>query len=179
MRRSVWLGVLLSACGATTVTPVDAGDDGTGVDEALTARCVGCHAAVGERWKQVSSHSLLFDCAQCHVEQSATPGPGHQSKRACGECHSAQEHHGFSCVGCHDQHGSANLFLVRETLAGKPVTLTSPTGLDATGLARGTGAGVCETCHTATAHDRSDGAGPPHHAAWCITCHGHDRAFSP
>ena len=170
------LALFFAACGAPSTTPVDAGVDGSGTNQALVARCVSCHAPEGARWTYPSTHSLLFDCSQCHVELSAE-GKGHQTTRGCSECHSAQTHHTFDCGTCHDVHGSPNLFLVRAQLGGTDVTLTAPTGLG--GLVDGAGKGTCQTCHTSTAHYRRDGSGAAHSGAWCITCHSHAEGFRP
>jgi predicted CXXCH cytochrome family protein len=174
--KRLGLAVFFAACGAPSTTPVDAGVDGSGTNQALVARCITCHAPEGARWSNPSTHSLLFDCTECHVEVSAS-GPGHQTTRACSECHSVKTHQGFDCVTCHDVHGSPNLFLVQEQVLGASVSLTSPTGLG--GLVDGTGKGPCETCHTSTAHYRRDASGAAHSGAWCITCHSHGDGFRP
>ena len=37
----------------------------------------------------------------------------------------------------------------------------------------GDGSGLCEICHTTTAHYKSDGSGTAHYTADCLSCHDH------
>lgn len=176
--RPALLGLLLlPGCDAVLT---GAGPDGSGTDQALVADCLRCHqASVGAAWRQPSTHSLLFDCSQCHATLKGEPGEGHVTTRRCEECHSERLHHAASCGACHDVHGSANRFLVRERLSGARVQLDSLDGVGPGGLARGyAGSGVCEVCHTATASYRADGTGAAHDGAWCVGCHSHQRGFA-
>jgi predicted CXXCH cytochrome family protein len=167
-----WLVVVLvSGCGAVS-TP-DAGVDGSGTNQALVAKCMGCHEQqLGPQWSSVSTHSLLFDCSTCHVAMKDS-GAGHASSKECGECHGAKNHRSLACRDCHDVHGSSNLFLLRARVTGETVSVTTPV------LVKGDGTGVCEVCHTNTAHYRRDGSGTAHDTQWCIGCHSHDTGFLP
>jgi len=178
VRPALLCCLALSACGV--LRPTSGGGDGSGTDQAAVAQCLRCHeASIGARWRQTSTHSLLFDCGECHATLTSTPGDGHVTTRECGHCHSERLHHAASCGACHDVHGSANRFLVRERISGARVQLGSTDGVGPTGLARGSaGTGVCEVCHTATKSYRADGSGAAHDGAWCVTCHSHQRGFA-
>jgi predicted CXXCH cytochrome family protein len=122
------------------------------------------------------------------------PGPGHRTTAACADCHSAAlvathvpPNMPIACAGCHDPHGSDNLFLVRDVI-------TTPAGVDrpvvftdaVTGRADGSfasasapGTGLCEVCHSTTAFYRADGGGTPHFTTLCTRCHPHAAGFLP
>ncbi|MBI5528965.1 MAG: hypothetical protein HY897_21770 [Deltaproteobacteria bacterium] len=151
---------------------------GVGTDLEAEARCLSCHVAIKDRWDLPSTHKLILDCTVCHVATAAS-GNGHTSARACADCHSERAHpsSGSACATCHDPHGSANAFLMRDTVAGKEVFLSKPEGKSGSGLARGDGAGICEVCHTATAYYNASGTGGAHDTAWCVKCHSHQEGF--
>jgi predicted CXXCH cytochrome family protein len=153
---------------------------GVGTDLAAEAKCLSCHVTIKDKWDHASTHALILDCTNCHVAAAAS-GPGHASARPCADCHSERTHPAADtgCLVCHDPHGSANAFLVKDTVAGKKVFLSRPEGRSQSGLARGDGTGVCEVCHTGTTYYDSSGTGGAHDAAWCIGCHSHQNGFSP
>ncbi|MBI2389143.1 MAG: hypothetical protein HYV09_05965 [Deltaproteobacteria bacterium] len=167
--------------------------NGLGTDAAVVAACTagGCHAEVATRWANPSSHRLLHDCLMCHATVSGTaPGKGHVDEPACAKCHSEATHRtGTACVTCHEPHGSKNVFLLRESIAladggATTIHVAAPEGASADGLVRAgvdggvPGTGLCEVCHTTTAHYRRDGVGAPHHGDWCGRCHEHARGFA-
>lgn len=169
------LALLLGGCGKAGVEAL--GDPSTGANQWVAEECLGCHATLATAWARPSSHRLLLDCNDCHRAFTAAAGPKHETTRECGDCHSARGHRSFGCRSCHDVHGSENLFLVKPVLYGAAVRVTKPEGATAEGLAHD-GAGVCETCHTATRYYRSDG-GAPHEGGWCVQCHPHREGFTP
>ncbi len=82
----------------------------------------------------------------------------------------------LTCVVCHDVHNPANgnRSLVRDALAGVPVTFTATTGSGSFSD------GVCRACHTSTAYHRSNGTGSPHNDGTdCTACHSHNAGFLP
>ncbi len=117
-------------------------------------------------------------------------------------CHNINDHQGSSCVTCHSGHGTANIYLVRETIQtpnsgprsvlfktrgiGDPWNSPDPTPGDPTSgtmadASDGVYTNVCEVCHTSTGHHRNDAstpAGDHYDANDCTTCHAHDGGFS-
>jgi hypothetical protein len=164
--------LLLAACGPVAKEGIDTSH---GVNQTLIENCLGCHAgAMGTSWGAGSSHRLLLDCAACHAEVSAKPGPKHRAIADCATCHSVTTHQGKLCRACHDVHGSQNLFLLRPFIDGYSVRLTTPEG-----LATGSGSGPCEVCHAATKYFPASGRGAPHPTTWCFECHEHELGFRP
>lgn len=167
-----------------------AGATGIGTDLAGDSRCLGCHADVGTAWEHPSSHSVLLDCATCHKVTGAS-GKGHAQTPACGQCHSQKSHptDAAACATCHVAHGSANAFLVRETLqvpsgATVAVKVARPEGTSKDGLARAgvtgeaAGTGVCEVCHAGTSVYNAAGTGAAHSTRWCGECHRHEAGYA-
>jgi hypothetical protein len=164
--------------------------DGVGTDLAASAKCLGCHAAVAAAWKNPSSHERLLDCATCHAVTGPS-GKGHAVTPACSKCHSEQSHPAASaaCATCHAVHGSANAFLLRESIelpggGTAAVHVTKPEGASANGLARAgvagatAGTGLCEVCHAATKHYDRAGKGTAHSGRWCFDCHDHQAGMA-
>lgn len=176
--------VIWASCGSA---PEPVNDPTAGPDQGKVDTCLECHQeGVGTAWSSVSSHQLLFDCAQCHVAEPGSSGEGHATSADCAPCHSETLHHAPACMTCHQVHGSTNLFLIREALPGVtvPISLSTAEGASAAGLVRqpGTdqvGRGVCEACHTSTRHYRSDGGGTAHFTELCVRCHTHQTGFAP
>jgi predicted CXXCH cytochrome family protein len=182
--RSLALFAALAAAACVEVPQVraDAGPDGV-------YQCFDCHSDLADAWSLPSAHRLLFQCTDCHGFISAY-GPGHMSRRPCLNCHSEQSHQGYDCARCHTPHGSANAFLIREridnALGGtSDIHVSGPQGASPDGLVRAgvdgqtPGTGLCEVCHTTTAHYTGDGSAPAHHTDWCARCHSHQRGFAP
>ena len=153
---------------------------GVGTDLAAEAKCLSCHVAIKDKWDHLSTHKLLHDCLECH-KTNAPSGAGHADKRACADCHSQKAHPttDATCASCHEVHGTANAFLVKDSVGGKAVVLAKPEGKSDVGLVRGTGAGVCEVCHAGAKYYNGDGTGAAHETGWCITCHSHQNGFAP
>lgn len=115
----------------------------------------------------------------------------------CAGCHSADQYavhigNGVwqpACTQCHDMHNPSDVnlsliqsFVYSRTLGvDKSVSFTSRTGLGS--LEDGDPAannGLCQVCHTATAHHLYDGSAAPHNDATdCTQCHSHASGFAP
>ncbi len=158
--------------------------DGVGPDPAIVQKCLGCHSGdVGDAWSNASSHRVLFDCDGCHHIGSDVPHSTTPALPTCDTCHSNVTHQGGKCTGCHDPHGSTNIFLIDPVIVlpdggGAPIHFTAPEGASADGLVHG-GTGLCEACHSTTTHYTAAGTGTPHQTAWCATCHLHSAGFAP
>jgi predicted CXXCH cytochrome family protein len=163
--------------------------------EARFAECGFCHNALTVTANAANMHGTLgLECATCHeLLRPNEYGPGHQRVPRCVDCHTGPQTHQDpaaggerECAVCHEPHGSANLFLVREQIltpsgAMRTVQFTNEGGLADGGFASESnrGSGICETCHRTTRVFRGDGTGAPHFSVTCIDCHTHPAGFAP
>ena len=199
--RVVWTGtaIVLAALAALAIGACDSGS-WFGSHAESSATCTDCHAAEARAWENDSSHSLIYECEDCHAKESSDTGPGHRATPTCDQCHSEAAHPpaGFdlaiTCRTCHDPHGSKNLFLVPATIAvnGEPVPVdfrntdgfadysyAEPGTADGGTNDLGPGQGLCEICHDQTRYYNQTGTGSPHYTERCSTCHCHAEAFAP
>ncbi len=83
------------------------------------------------------------------------------------------------CAGCHAAHGSDNRALVKENIAGQPITFLSLTGPNSFAIGD---QGLCAACHTDMVSHRG-GFHTPQNKDFsgtnCTTCHAHDRDNDP
>jgi len=130
-------------------------------------------------------HDTITDCSLCHDPGTYVVGAPISNNKCLG-CHDGSqatlvETHwsyqwgtmGNNCTDCHNVMRSQlpNIKSIRTTLA----SFTADTaGSD---FADGTGAGICETCHTMTWYYNNTGTGAPHDTGVCTTCHGHNVGF--
>jgi predicted CxxxxCH...CXXCH cytochrome family protein len=130
-------------------------------------------------------------CSDCHAPGQTAPGPvlGRDATvEASFHASSVTGRYGgnpaynYSCVVCHDPHGTTNIAMVKTTIAdgmGAPatnVTLLSEAGLDPTSAADN---GVCDRCHADAAQAHA-GTGRPNNHNWgapCLSCHDHRQSF--
>ena len=144
------------------------------------------------------------------VTSAAILGDGNILKRTnnsnnCGgtasACHNLLDHQGQNCLVCHSSHDVTNIYLVNDTIQtpnsglmevifktlgiGDPYNTPDPTVGDPTSgvmadATDGVSTGVCEVCHTTTAHHRNDGSQLPdshHDSDNCTQCHLHTEGF--
>ncbi len=141
-------------------------------------------------------------CTTCHQQHNAPSNDGELHREAtgtdlCSDCHKTKMN-GYSginsvnfhdgpkhttpteCLDCHTAHNTNNIMLIRNVINGKRVVFENFTGSKSFGP--DTGFGVCEVCHTTTAHHLSDNApsGQGHHTDQnCTLCHKHNTGFQP
>ena len=153
--------------------------------------CALCHTQENDRFQHPSQHSERFACGDCHPDAGTPPGPGHRTVTYCASCHAdfathAPAGNALPCTRCHEPHGTANAYLILEEIetAQGPFVPIRFDNLD--GLADGSfaspsqpGTGICEVCHTSTAHYRADGTGTAHFTNSCLPCHRHGDGFDP
>ncbi len=104
------------------------------------------------------------------------------TSRHFGADHGGSSGGGYFCWDCHDPHGDGNIFMIHDKVA-KTSDRTSGAPLLTTGTtftATGTGtdyvgsSGICQVCHTSTAHYTATSTGDAHNSDHrCTTCHNH------
>jgi hypothetical protein len=82
-------------------------------------------------------------------------------------------HKGLACITCHDTHGTANLSMIKNTISGATIVYTDRTN----GLINpANNRGLCQVCHTTTAHYRAGMVENNHYTSGCLSCHTHNSA---
>ena len=127
-----------------------------------------------------------IECSSCHSAHNATTTDGNLLREAagntmCQDCHNYQPHFGgMECIDCHDTHGTGtNIYLIKNTITtpnsgSKTVVFTAQTEFSD---GDGTYDGVCEVCHTSTAHHTNTNDGHDHKDGTnCTGCHAHNDA---
>lgn len=144
------------------------------------------------------------ECSSCHATHDVTGAAGITNDgyllrstndvNLCKNCHlNYGPHQGNDCLVCHKVHnsGSSNIFMIRNTIAtpnsgNKAVVFTARTGTNSFADGDATYNGICEVCHTATAHFKNNSLGTAHTGdaspavkagGNCIGCHSHKKAF--
>ena len=127
-------------------------------------------------------HDGITDCTLCHDGDDYVAGATLDNAK-CLACHDGgtatlvETHHtppDLNCTDCHNvmRAQGANLSHIKTTLA---AFTANAAGSD---FAPGTGAGICETCHTTTTYYNDSGTGTPHDTGVCTTCHTHDTGLT-
>lgn len=153
---------------------------------AANAICRSAHAPRPPQatWAWMPAMVLLW-CAACAPE----PPP---AQEGAGDWFNilgptvADFHQGNGCMDCHAIHGtSGNRGYIPATLAtpnsgSKSVVFLATTGPNSFADGDSTYDGICEVCHTTTAHHRNNASGDHSHYAGqnCLGCHAHEKAFS-
>jgi hypothetical protein len=128
-------------------------------------------------------HDIITDCTVCHDPGTYVAGATLDNDK-CLACHDGatatlvETHHtpaDLNCTDCHNvmRDQSPNIKHVKTSLA---VFTANAAGTD---FADGSGAKICETCHTTTAYYNNTGTGAPHETDVCTNCHTHDTGFGP
>jgi trimeric autotransporter adhesin len=77
------------------------------------------------------------------------------------------------CNVCHDPHGSTNLSMIRTIINGQNIVFVNRT----TGFVNSSNnRGLCQVCHTLTAHYRAGIPETSHPTINCLSCHKHNTA---
>ncbi len=147
--------------------------------------CDACHTihnAPGAHYTTIQGSINL--CQSCHNPLGVLPVSTH-SPAGVGD---------IACTDCHNPHtqeqehtwGSTFSKLVRTTIAttnsgDRAVKLLAPSGPNSFADGDTVYDGVCEVCHTQTAHHRNNSSGDHLHnaAADCTQCHPHEDGFQP
>jgi hypothetical protein len=153
-------------------------------------------------------HDSIFDCTVCHdpgtyVLNAVIPN----SK--CDQCHTptgslkpsyptapdVMTHYSdiyidpttgvlvnIDCVECHNpMRPQTNLYHIRDIIRGIPVIFTARTGPGSFAEGFPPYDGICEVCHTQTAHHQVDGTAPGgqshNDGTDCTSCHTHEEGF--
>jgi hypothetical protein len=106
-------------------------------------------------------------CASCH--NTATVGIAFRNMSS----HVTLDGRTLNCRDCHDPHGSSNLSMIRSKINGTTIVYTDQVNglIDAT-----TNRGLCQVCHTLTAHYKAGVAETNHYTSGCLNCHTHNSA---
>jgi len=164
----------------------------------LADQCTACHDANANHIGATVEKRLLIAgnglCDSCHTTAS---GKGLPEARidlpvhggaVNGFAHYTTTNNGRAneCAGCHDTHGTTNLFSVRTVINGQTVSYTNKsTGFRVT-VPNGNGIynGLCQVCHTKVKYFRNNAAPDLGHNGGknCLSCHEHKTityAFAP
>jgi trimeric autotransporter adhesin len=141
---------------------------------AASGQCTVCHdpdsrhisGTLGSytRLRMLNDNSL---CASCHA--TATVGASFRNMSS----HVTIDGRVLNCRDCHDPHGSTNLSMIRQTINGVSIVFTDLTNGMVDPV---TNRGLCQVCHTLTAHYRAGVAETGHYSSGCLNCHSHNSA---
>ncbi|WP_298268835.1 CxxxxCH/CxxCH domain-containing protein [Geobacter sp.] len=148
-------------------------------------RCESCHDANGAHISGVLGDNMRLllpddntQCASCHNSAAKVPTVTKRNVLS----HVTVKGGGATsdCKSCHDVHGSANLSMVKTSIAGKTITFANLSS----GFVKTVAPydGLCQVCHTRTAHYKAGQALDGHPTKNCLSCHGHKGgafAFQP
>ncbi len=159
----------------STLKPAPTGNAYLENGQVLCTSCHDPHNAAsnnGQILRESDGYTLCADCHKTKLNGYSTAdsvnihnGPKHTSPTVCTDCHG---------------HNSNNVLLIKDVINGKRVNFQSFTG--ARSFGPDTGYGVCEVCHTKTAHHLSDNSpsGQGHNTGLnCTQCHKHSNGFQP
>jgi hypothetical protein len=82
------------------------------------------------------------------------------------------------CAGCHDTHGTSNLYSVRTIINGRPISFKSLTSFYVPTKTNNFYNGLCQACHTKTKYYRNYTSPAVHNPNRnCLECHKHKGAM--
>jgi trimeric autotransporter adhesin len=142
---------------------------------AASSQCTVCHdpdsrhisGTLGTymRLRGANDNSL---CASCH-NNATTVGTAFLNMSS----HVTKDGRTLDCRECHDPHGSGNLSMIRSSINGTAIVYTDQVnGL----IDPATNRGLCQVCHTLTAHYKAGVPETGHFTSGCLNCHTHNSA---
>ena len=138
--------------------------------------CLSCHDRNqrhlngGKRLQAALTGPLNSECRFCHDNQARV---GVAFANMSSHFTTLGGSQAMACATCHDPHGTANLSMIRTTINGQSVSyINRSLGL----IDEGTNLGLCQVCHTATAHYRAGIPETNHPKTGCLDCHSHNAA---
>lgn len=165
------------------VTAKDKGLAATRGHGAAGKGCLSCHDRnqrhIGGAGRLIAPLTVSFnaECSYCH-NNAAVVQANHLNMASHVTTKGGDAT--MACTTCHDPHGTSNLSQIRTVINGQSITYTEA-GAGLVNLT--TNMGLCQVCHTKTAHYQ---AGVPetggHPTTGCLSCHKHDAtraAFMP
>ncbi|AJE02507.1 CxxxxCH/CxxCH domain c-type cytochrome [Geobacter pickeringii] len=148
-------------------------------------RCESCHDANSAHISGVLGDNMRLllpddntQCASCHNSAAKVPTVTKQNVLSHVTVKGGTPT--SDCKSCHDVHGSTNLSMVKSSIGGKTITFSN----FSSGFVKIVAPfdGLCQVCHTQTAHYKSGQVLDGHPTKNCLSCHGHKGgafAFQP
>ncbi|BDV44294.1 cytochrome c [Geotalea uraniireducens] len=143
--------------------------------------CESCHDANSAHISGVlgdATRLLLPDdntqCASCHNDSTKVSTAAKQNVASHVTVKGGQST--MLCKVCHDPHGTTNLAMVRTTINGVAIAFTNlSSGFVKTAAPYN---GLCQVCHSQTAHYKAGQAPDGHPTKYCLSCHSHKGTFA-
>ena len=139
--------------------------------------CTDCHERNarhlngGTRLQAQLTGGLNVECRYCHDNSSAVATASFQNMSTHFLTKGGSQ--AMACAQCHDPHGSTNLHMIRTVINGKTILFNDMVN----GLVNTvTNQGLCQVCHTQTAHYRAGVPENQHPTSGCLSCHQHRAA---
>ncbi|GLI38587.1 CxxxxCH/CxxCH domain-containing protein [Geobacter hydrogenophilus] len=197
-QSAVWTGgrVTCESCHTVPLSVIDgktapekpnftaSGHGKAGANYDASRACSSCHDAnsghidgiSGNQKRTIGANDNTL-CAVCHNDAAKVPTV---TKRGVNTHATAKGTYDMDCKVCHDVHGTGNRGMVRTkiTFGTLTSTITYATTADLVQLVPPY-RGVCQSCHTATAHyKRGVNEGANHPTTNCLNCHSHKNTYA-
>lgn len=143
---------------------------------AIGKGCTDCHERSarhlngGTRLKAQLTGGLNAECAYCHDNSSVVANPSFRNMSTHFLLKGGSQ--ALACAQCHDPHGTTNLHMIKAVINGKTIVFQGADDL----VDSATNQGLCQVCHTQTAHYRAGVPENGHPTSGCLSCHRHRAA---